>query len=140
MRSEQILEALRPIVEADADVEVAALFGSAALDRPGPESDVDVYVRLRRGARWSLRRASEVAHALERIVRREIDLVVEDRDATSTLLRIEVARHGRLIFERQPCGWTSLKADALVDYADLEPFIRRCGEGVRRRSRESAGG
>ena len=138
--SNATLVALRSVLEADPDVDVGALFGSAVRDRLGPQSDVDVYVRLPPGARWSLRRAGELAHAMERVVRREVDLVVEDRDATSTVLRMEVARHGKLIFERGPGLWTSVRADAFVDHADMEPYLARCGAGIRRRLREGAGG
>ncbi len=63
---------------------MAALFGSAARGRLGPESDVDVYVRLRAGARWNGERRERFTRSLERIARREIDLVIEDRDGTST--------------------------------------------------------
>ncbi len=136
----ELVDALAPVAASDADVEVAALFGSAARGRLGPESDVDVYVRLRVGARWDDERRERFTRSLERIARREIDLVIEDRDATSTLLRLEVSRHGRLIHERVPGAWTSLRADAMVAYADMEPFMRRTGEGIRRRIRSRVGG
>jgi predicted nucleotidyltransferase len=134
------IEALHDVVARDEDVEVAALFGSATRDRLGPESDVDVYLRLRRGVRWSSSRENQLTRALERVVGREVDLIVEDRDTTSALLRMEVARSGRLVFERTPGAWTSLRADALVTYADLEPFMRICEAGVRRRIRRGASG
>lgn len=135
-----LIEKLRTVVAGDPDVDVAALFGSTARDRRTAESDVDVYVRLRRGARWSPGRAAELTKALERVARAEIDLVVEDRNETSTVLRMEVARHGVLLFERTAGGWTSVRADAMVDYADMQPFMDRVGKGIRRRVRERAGG
>jgi predicted nucleotidyltransferase len=134
------VDPLRDVLEREADVHVAALFGSAATGHLAPGSDVDIYVRLRPGASWSPAHAAAVVGALEHITRREVDLVVEDRDSTSTLLRLEVARHGRLIFERRQGAWITLRAEAMVDHADLEPFMQRCGAGVRRRLRARAHG
>jgi len=48
------------------------------------------------------------------------------------ILRLEVARHGRLLYERRPGAWVELRARAMLAYADLEPWMRRSGEGVRR--------
>jgi len=140
MDSSALVAALRPVLEAEPDVLVAALFGSAARDRLGPESDVDVYLRTARAADWDLRRIGTLAGALERVVRREVDIVVEDPDRTSVILRLEVARHGKLVFERYAGAWTTLRANAMVAHADMEPFMARCGEGVRRRVRGLANG
>lgn len=137
---EDLLAKLRDVLDAQADVEVAVLFGSAAVGRLAQHSDVDVYLRLRPGVRWSPQHVEAVTLALDHATRREVDLVVEDRDATSTLLRMEVARHGRLVLERHSGAWTALRADAMVDYADLEPFVSRCGAGIRRRVRARANG
>lgn len=131
---------LRAVVAADPDVEVAAVFGSSARARNTAASDVDIYVRLRPGTRWSTDRAATLSRALEAAARAEIDLVVEDRNETSTILRMEVARHGVLLFERTPGGWTSVRAEAMVDYADMQPFMDRVGQGIRHRVRERAGG
>jgi predicted nucleotidyltransferase len=123
---------LRGVLDAEPDVEVAACFGSAARGRMHRGSDVDVYVRLRRGASWSLHKELEVASDLSGACRREVDLIVEDEDRTSVILRLEVARHGRLVFERSPGAWVELRASAMVAHADLEPWIRRCSEGFER--------
>jgi predicted nucleotidyltransferase len=136
MDPRELTERLR----AEQDVDVAVLFGSAARARLHSGSDVDVYVRLRRGARWTSHYVLALASELAGIVKREVDLVVEDLDATSVLLRMEVARHGVLLFERKPGAWTSLRASAFVAHADLEPWMRLCGEGVRRRILQGAHG
>ena len=44
-------DALAALFRAQDDVDVAVLFGSAAKGRLRPDSDVDLYVRLRPGAR-----------------------------------------------------------------------------------------
>ena len=87
------------------DVEVLAVFGSTAAGRLGPESDLDLYVRLRPGARWSLGHRLDVAAEATRLAGREVDLVVED-ETTSVILRREVAAKGRLLFESAASGRT----------------------------------
>jgi hypothetical protein len=52
---------------------------------------------------------------------------------TSTLSEETFARiHGRLLCERRHGGWVELRARAMLAYVDIEPWMRRCGEGVRR--------
>jgi predicted nucleotidyltransferase len=130
--SDGMLARMRAILASEPEVEVAALFGSAARGRLRPDSDVDVYVTLRRGTAWSFERENALATALGEACRREIDLIIEDEERTSVILRLEVARHGRLVHEARRGGWVGLRARAMLAYADLEPWMRLCGEGVRR--------
>jgi predicted nucleotidyltransferase len=129
---EETWSRLRATVEADPDIEVAACFGSAARERMREDSDVDIYVKLRPGVVWSPHRELELTAALSEATGREVDLTVQDEGRTSVLLRLEVARHGRLLHEARPGAWVALRAGAMLAYADIEPWMRRCGEGVRR--------
>jgi predicted nucleotidyltransferase len=130
--SDETIARIRDVLDADPDVEVAAMFGSAARGRLRPDSDVDIYVRLLPGVSWSLHHELSLASDLSAAARREIDLIVEDEGRTSVILRLEVARHGRLLLERRPGAWVDLRARAMLAHADLEPWMRLCGEGVRR--------
>jgi predicted nucleotidyltransferase len=112
------------------EVEVLALFGSFATDRERPESDVDLYVRLRPGARWDLETRLALAAEASRICRREVDLVVED-EGTSVILRREVAVRGRPLFEAHRGAWADLRASAVLAYLDLEPYMRLTGAAIR---------
>ncbi len=67
-------------------------------------------------------------------------LVVEDLDATSVILRREVARTGILLGEARPGAFTQMRARAMIAYADLEPWMRRCGDSVRRAILARVGG
>lgn len=129
---EEATRRLREIVAADPDVEVAAIFGSAARGRLRAESDVDIYLRLQRGVRWSSRRELLLSAELADAVGREVHLILEDEERTSVILRLEVARHGRLLCEARPGAWVELRARAMLAYVDLEPWMARCGEGIRR--------
>lgn len=127
-------ETIRRCLSAFPEVEVVVLFGSTAAGRQRPASDLDLYLRLRPGSRWSLGDRLELAAELSAAVGREVDLVVED-ETTSVILRREVANRGRPIYEARPGAWVELRAAASIAYADLEPYLRRIGEAVRARAR-----
>jgi predicted nucleotidyltransferase len=125
---------IRSFFAARAEVEVVVLFGSAAAGRALPRSDLDLYVRLRPGARWPLGDRLDRAAELSALLRREVDLTVED-EWTSVILRREVANRGRPVYEAREGAWRDLRAAASLAYADLEPQLRTIGEAVRARAR-----
>jgi uncharacterized protein len=55
-----------------------ALFGSAVRDDFGPESDVDVLVRLAPDAPWTVSTWLEMQRELESLFQRRVDLVERD--------------------------------------------------------------
>jgi predicted nucleotidyltransferase len=123
---------IRDVLEAEPDIDVAACFGSAALGRLRDDSDIDIYVKLRPGVSWSPHQQLVLASALSAASGREVDLTFEDEGRTSVILRLEVARHGRLLHEARVGAWVELRARAMLAYCDIEPWMRRCGEGIRR--------
>ncbi len=128
--ADDLADALAPILRARPDIEVGMLFGSAARAKLRPDSDVDLYVRMRQGVRLDAARRDALESAAERVCRREIDLVVETPE-TSVILRREVAATGRLLYEAWPGAWTDLRAEAVMAYIDLEPYLPRMGDAVR---------
>lgn len=112
------------------EVEVAVLFGSAAAGALRPDSDLDLYLRLRRGSGLALRQQLDLAAEISDIAGREVDLVVEE-PTTSVILRREVAARGRALYESRAGAWTDLRAEAMLAYLDLEPYLRRIGASVR---------
>ncbi|MBE7482050.1 MAG: nucleotidyltransferase domain-containing protein [Polyangiaceae bacterium] len=114
-------------------VELLMLFGSAAKGRLGPESDVDVYVRLTPGHSAERVHEQRFRESAERACRREIDLVIET-PSTSVILRREVASRGRPLFERSPSAAITFRVEAVRAYADLEPQLRKIGAAIRARA------
>jgi predicted nucleotidyltransferase len=55
-----------------------SLFGSAVRDDFGPESDVDVLVRLAPDAPWTLSNWLAMQRELERLFQRPVDLIERD--------------------------------------------------------------
>lgn len=113
-----VVERLTRAVEQMPDVRLAVLFGSVANETPGPDSDVDVGLSLRRAAVAS----PALQVQLERAVGRQIDLVWLDE--APPLLRFEIARQGVVLVDREPHGWSDFRANAMIDWWDWAPTAR----------------
>ena len=112
------LDALRAVLEADPEVELAAVFGSAARGAVTARSDLDVGVM---GV--SATRLPSLAVRLARAAGREVDLA--QLETAPPLLRFEIARDGVLLLERSPDLWSDFRARAMVDWWDWAPLARR---------------
>jgi predicted nucleotidyltransferase len=131
--AENVEQELAELARQWASVEVIVLFGSAAKARLTTSSDVDLYVRLAPSSTRDRSAEDAFAAAASRICRREIDLVIESQ-STSVILRREVARTGRLLFERRAGAFRAFVVDAIRAYVDLEPQLRLIGEAIRARA------
>lgn len=125
MATADIVSALRAHFEAD-PVRPAAvyLFGSAARGEARPDSDVDVGV-LYGGERVAGLEALrlDVEGALQRKLRRPVDLVVLDQAPVDLVHR--VLRDGVIAFEDDRAARVRFEVRARNEYFDLLPFLRR---------------
>lgn len=97
----RLLEALRK----QPNVRLAVLYGSVARGSEGPDSDLDLLVRLRRddyGAR------ADVAGALEEASGRRVQLVSVSQAEEAPMLVADVLRDGRVLVDRDG-DWPRLK-------------------------------
>ena len=103
---------LGDLPEVAPDVELVVLFGSVVSGRARAESDVDVAVYATGPADLD-----EVYRVLApRVGSDRLDLV--DLRRASPLLMMEVARHGRVLFERRPGIFRRFQAFASRRYCD----------------------
>jgi predicted nucleotidyltransferase len=122
------VEELKRALESCGQVELAILFGSHARGRATRRSDLDLAVRLN---------PDEAAGraALQQILRRKlaqhVDIVFLPE--APPLLRMEIARHGVVLVERRPHGWSAFRARAMIDWGDWAPFARRLQAAAARR-------
>ncbi|HEY3358496.1 MAG TPA: nucleotidyltransferase domain-containing protein [Polyangia bacterium] len=127
----EIRRATLPVLR-DGEITLAVLFGSVAAGRGGPASDVDIGVLA--GAReLPVQARLDLAVALERVLRREVDLV--DLGRATPLLRFEAAR-GVCLFEREPGAFGDFVARALLEFDDVRVHLRRCATALLRRRTE----
>jgi predicted nucleotidyltransferase len=124
------LDQLQAVLSTFPEVQLAVLFGSHARGRATRRSDVDVAVALEpdgpevRSKVWRATLAAVPAAD-----------VVFAGDAPP-LLRMEIARHGRLLIERRGHAWATFKAKAMIDWGDWAPYARRISLAAVKRLRE----
>ena len=114
---------------AQAGVEVAILFGSAAKGRLRPDSDIDIGILPSPDRVLSFDEELALAAELDKILGREVDLVRLDN--ASTLLRFE-ASQGQRLYEARLGAFADFVARALVEHEDLRPILLRCAAGMFR--------
>ena len=107
---------------------LAFLFGSAATRGPDAARDLDVAVSFAQPL--SLLQQCALCAQIEPIVGREIDMV--DLDSASTLLRWEVVRSGIVLAARDRRDLVDFRARVPLEYFDLQPFLEREADGLRR--------
>jgi predicted nucleotidyltransferase len=110
------------------DLRFAILFGSCASKDPDSARDVDVAISPREPL--SLMALGALAVELERAVGKEVDVV--DVDESSTLLRWEIVRTGRVVHDADHDALQSFRARVPLEYADLRPYLDREAAGQRR--------
>jgi predicted nucleotidyltransferase len=116
--SERFNERLEDVRAVAPRVELVVLFGSVARGRSRADSDLDVAVRCDGPADLDalyLLLAPRVATSL-------LDLV--DLRRTGSLLAFHVARHGQVLYERDPGAFRSFQSLASRRYCDTDKLRR----------------
>ena len=101
-------------------VVLAVLFGSYAKGRARTESDIDIGIRWSADLPTGMR--ERVINRLERAVGGVVDSI--DLSEASPLLRMEIARDGVVLVEREPGAWSDFRAHAMIDWWDFAPTAR----------------
>ena len=116
--SEGFAERLADLRAVAPSVELVVLFGSVARGRSRPDSDLDVAVRCDGPADL------DALYLLlaPRLAASRLDLV--DLRRCGTLLAFQVARHGRLLYERDPGAFRSFQSLASRRYCDTDKLRR----------------
>ena len=113
-------------------VSLVVAFGSRSTGRHVPASDLDLGVLLEDGRPLSARELGELGVVLQR--RADVPVDVVDLATRDALFRYEVARDGVvLVGAGEP--WKAFVAKALIDHADVQPYVEACIAGVARRAR-----
>jgi predicted nucleotidyltransferase len=75
---EILIEAARRVLEADARIAYALVFGSAAREDGRPARDLDLAVGLTRGTRLSVRDLGDLLSRLEKAAGKPVDFSIEE--------------------------------------------------------------
>lgn len=117
------------------DVAAAYLFGSLALGRAAPHSDVDIAVLLQemgRQAMWE--RRLQLMGELERFGNQKVDVVI--LNTAPLLLRHQVLSTGRLLYERDRAARVEFQVRVGKFYADYLPVYDFFKQAMLREIRE----
>lgn len=115
---EYVARRLADLPEAMPDIQLLVLFGSAVKGQARPRSDVDLGVRCNGPADLD---ALYLATA-PRLGTDRLDLI--DLRRAGPLLAFEVARTGRLLYERHPGAFREFQSLASRRYCDTEKLRR----------------
>lgn len=136
MDDRDLIARLRTALEAEPQVRLAILYGSAARERLRPQSDLDLAVELR-DATLPLAAELDLQLALERSCGRAIHLVRIDQ--ASQLLRWQIAKHGIVLLSRPPVARVLFLARTAAEQADFGEAHLDAARRYRRRLLEVAG-
>jgi len=117
-------------------ISLAVLFGSQATGKAVRESDLDLAVWLEREK--LLKDATETARAKKQLMRdlinyletSDIDLVILNH--ASPLLKFQIARTGKLVYQKTPEIFAGFCSRALREHNDAEIFYRATEEYLKR--------
>ncbi len=114
-------------------VRLCVLFGSQAtgLAHAGSDVDVAVWPAERPSTQARLAWLAELATRLDR----EVSLVMVSADL-DPVLAMEIYRHGRLVYEREPELWFHHRLQLWHVYNDSLPFLRAARQQLRKFAEE----
>ena len=119
---QSLITKLRNFFKEERGVTLAYLFGSAARDKKGPISDIDVGVLYRGAVAW--KRHVELAHRIRRLLGdEEIDLVALNRVPAE--LAYSCIDEGILLYSENEAARVEFEARILDAYGDLLPMLER---------------
>ena len=127
-----LVEKVTRVLDAMPSVRLAILFGSTARGTATARSDIDLGVSLVPGADLSPILQVE----LERAAGREVS--VTWLDTAAPLLRLEIARDGMVLVEREPHAWVWFRTRAMIDWWDWAPTAKLMHRTMHERLREEA--
>jgi len=123
------LKALTNVFRRHPGVQAVYLFGSAAADRAGPESDIDLAVVPRSEGTRAMR--LQMLADLVRAGFDDVDLVFLEGD--DLVLAYEAVRQNRLVYQTSDFDRGAMYSKVVRMYLDLRPYLELQREAYKRR-------
>ncbi|MCS6964260.1 nucleotidyltransferase domain-containing protein [Thermoflexus sp.] len=130
------LDLLAEVFRRYPEIEAVYLFGSAAEGRRHAESDLDLGVVVRRGARRP--DPLSLLTDLARYGFCRVDLVFLDTE--DILLKFEAVRHNRVVYQTADFDRGEFFSQIVRQYFDFAPYLRVQREAYKRRLLGGSGG
>lgn len=106
------------------EVRLVYLFGSTARETKKTPADIDIAILLEQGvsAERALDIRTDFMFTLMKIVSKNVDVVILNR--ANVVLRHQVVKHGKLLYEREKDLSCAYQVATLRDYEDYLPMQR----------------
>ena len=125
-----MFERARAVLDADARIAYALIFGSAAGEAAHVHSDVDIAIDLTSGCQLTALDIGELISKLESSLGRTVDLVLLGETPPSLAYRI--FRDGVVLNVRDERMLKTRRAQAILEYLDYRPIEELFIRGVLR--------
>ncbi|MFH1227466.1 MAG: nucleotidyltransferase domain-containing protein [Planctomycetota bacterium] len=125
MKTQEITNRIQGVLEKQRPKVIAAyLFGSAVSGKDNRFSDIDLAVLIDPSGigRVSPELRINLSLELGALLGREVDVIILNN--ADTLLKYEIYRTGKIIFEKTPAISRGIMAESLGEYYDYQPILR----------------
>lgn len=124
MKSKSAINIDPCVFQAVSEVRVAYVFGSTARETNKTPADVDIAILLEQGvsAERVLDIRTDLMFTLMKMVNKNVDVVILNR--ANVILRHQVVKHGKLLYEREKDLSCAYQVATLRDYEDYLPMQR----------------
>lgn len=119
---------IKSFLEERQDILLVFVFGSFAQNRLRPASDVDIGILFKPVPEMDMIRA--LTEELPSTLTREVDLIVLNH--ASPVLRMQILKHGILIYSREKKYFHQFFTDTVNQYDDLKRIRKHCEENILR--------
>jgi len=135
-----IAKAVRPALFQSSGIVAAYLFGSAAMGRLRPGSDIDIALLLDEEENSPNRKAllDQLLPPMSRVLRRDVHILFLN-DA-SYVARSQVLKNGELIYVKNRRMLAQYRMISVALIADFSPYLRMTQKGLKNKLRKHHGG
>jgi predicted nucleotidyltransferase len=124
----KLAKSLESFFKGRQEIILVFLFGSSARNRLRPSSDVDIGILFKSIPEIEAKNA--LTQELSSILKREVDLVALDH--ASPILRMQILKHGILVYSRRKKDFYQFFTDTVNQYDDLKRIRKNCEENILR--------
>lgn len=102
-------------------LDLIVLFGSQVKGKVMKESDIDIGV-FRKNKKIDFEEMLKLYQVLGQIFGKRVD--ISNLTMAGPLLRYEIAKHGKVLYEKHPTSFQYFMIRAMKEYFDFEPYYR----------------
>lgn len=140
MDQAKTLEKIRPLFENNAEVAAVYIFGSQASPKARFDSDIDLAILFEQRliGYEAYQRRERYFVQLARTLNTDVDVL--DMEQVNLILLFEILQRGAVLFENNREKHRGFLARKNIECLDFQFTVKRCAEGLQRKSLERVRG